>query len=171
MYFTEEAKSEIYEKYQSKVFGYLYGKTNSQQDAEDLCADVFVKVYAKLDSFDENKASLSTWIFHITRNTLFDFFRKGRSTVELDENIPQEGDFSEDICREEALEALADALESLPERERNIVLLHYYKRIPLKTIAEQLDLSYSYTKLLHNQSVEKIRKKLERTGFLADSFV
>ena len=171
MIFTQEAKTEIYEQYRDKVFGYLYNKTSSYQDAEDLCADVFLKVYGKLDTFDDTKASVSTWIYHITRNTLFDHFRKNRVAEELDENIPEEGDFSEDICRKEALEALADALEQLPERQRNIVLLHYYRGLQLKDIAAQMDLSYSYVKLLHNQAIGKLKKNLELTGFLADSFV
>lgn len=171
MFFSEEAKTELYEQYRNKVYGYLYNKTGSHQEAEDLCADVFLKVYAKLDSFDEAKSSLSTWIFHITRNTLFDHFRRGRITEELQENIPQDGDFTDALCRSEALEALADVLETLPLRERNIILLYYYRRIPLKDIAARMEISYSYVKYLHAKAIEKIRNQLQSIGFLADSFV
>lgn len=171
MYNTEEEKAKIYKDFKDKVFGYLCNKTSSYQEAEDICSDVFLKIYAKLESFDPGKASLSTWIFHITRNTLFDYFRRSRITEELDENIPEDSDFSENICREEALEALADALQIIPERERNIVLLHYYRKMSLKELSEKMGISYSYTKLLHNQAISRLKKELEKAGFFADSFV
>ena len=52
---TEEA---IYRDYHGKVLSYIRAKINSPQDAEDIAADVFLKVCEKLDTFDETKASL-----------------------------------------------------------------------------------------------------------------
>ena len=65
-----DTKEKIYRDYHSKVCGYIQSRVNSVQDAEDIAADVFLKVYEKLESFDESKASFSTWIYTITRNTL-----------------------------------------------------------------------------------------------------
>lgn len=50
----------IYYHYHARVYGYIWSKTNSAQDAEDIAADVFVKVFEQIESFDERKASLST---------------------------------------------------------------------------------------------------------------
>ena len=60
MIITDIEKAKIYRDYHGKVCGYIRSKINSAQDAEDLAADVFVKVFEKLDSFDESKASLPT---------------------------------------------------------------------------------------------------------------
>ena len=76
MIIADIEKEKIYRDYHGKVCGYIRSKINSAQDAEDITSDVFVKVYEKLDTFDETKASLSTWIYTITRNTLTDYFRK-----------------------------------------------------------------------------------------------
>ena len=54
--------------------GYIAARVQRRADAEDLCADVFEKAFRKRDAFDESKASISTWIFTITRNTVIDHF-------------------------------------------------------------------------------------------------
>ena len=154
-------KEKIYRDYHGKVCGYIRSKINSAQDAEDLTADVFVKVFEKLDSFDESKASLSTWIYTVARNTLTDYYRTRRVHEEIPETMPAGSSVEDDVCNNEMLEALANALETLDERERDIIVLRYYSGKTLKTIAEQMDISYAYVKILQNKAMEKLKKYLE----------
>ena len=153
-------KEQIYLKYRDKVYGYILSKINNVQDAEDLSSEVFLKVYAKLDSFDENKASLSTWIYTVTRNTLTDYYRTRKVFFEIPEDAEDDASTEDDICNAEALEALANALEALEKRERDIIILHYYSGKTLKEISEKLGISYSYVKILQNKALENLRKKL-----------
>ena len=78
---------QVYTEYSGKVMGYIRARIRSGADAEDLHSEVFEKVLRKLDGFDPSKASLSTWIFTITRNTVIDHFRRTRPSEELDENL------------------------------------------------------------------------------------
>lgn len=155
---TEQMKVEIYQEYQNKVLRYLQGKVNDSYLAEDLCADVFLKVYEKLDTFDETKASVSTWIFTIARNTLTDYFRTRRVHEEIPEDLSEGSSIEEDLCNDEQLETLADALQSLDERERDIIIFHYYNHITLTEIAEKIGISYAYVKVLHNKALSKMKK-------------
>lgn len=155
---SEEEKTEIYANYQKKVLAYLNGKVNDLYVAEDICAEVFLKVYEKLDTFDETKASVSTWIFTITRNTLTDYFRTRRVFSEIPEELSTESDLEESYCNQEMLEVLADALTRLPERERDLIILHYYSGKTLKEVAEHLDISYAYVKILHNKALAAMKK-------------
>ena len=75
----------IYDQYSGKVMGYIAARVQRRADAEDLCADVFEKAFRKKDAFDESKASISTWIFTITRNTVIDYFRRNKIMDEPDE--------------------------------------------------------------------------------------
>ena len=97
---------QIYSAYQKKVMGYIRARINSWADAEDLCADVFEKIARKLPDFDSTKASLSTWIFTITRNTVIDYFRRSKPSEEIDENIPEEGGVKEPEVYQKLLENL-----------------------------------------------------------------
>ena len=83
---------QIYTEYRDRVMGYIYARLRSRADAEDLCQDVFEKVNMKLDSFDSGKASISTWIYSITRNSVIDFYRRSHPHEEIDENAIEEGD-------------------------------------------------------------------------------
>ena len=144
-------KTQIYEEFHMKVLRYIQSQVNDYYLAEDLCSDVFVKVYDKLDSFNEKKAKLSTWIFTITRNTLIDYYRTRKVTVEVPETLTYEVEDTEDL--DEQLQTLSKALEQIDERSRQIVVLHYYDCLTLKEIAEKLDISYTYVKILHKKAL------------------
>ena len=158
MTISTEEKSAIYEKYHAKIYGYLLSKIGDTYTAEDLCSDVFLKITEKIETFDENKASLSTWIYTVARNTLTDYYRTRRVFEEVPETYADGSDIEESMISEEMLETLAAALESLPERERDIIVLRYYDGRKLRDIAADMGISYAYVKVLQNKAMEKIRK-------------
>lgn len=149
-------KSQLYEDFHMKVLRYVQSKVNDYYLAEDICSDVFVKVYEKLDSFDDTKASISTWIFTITRNTLIDYYRSRRITVEIPDNLVYEDE--DDGVDEEALDKLAEAMKNLDERSKKIIVMHHYDDLKLKDIAEKLDISYTYTKILYKKALILMKK-------------
>ena len=148
---------EIFQQYHDKVLRYINGKVSNSALAEDLCSDVFMKVYEKLDSFDDSKASVSTWIYTIARNTLYDYFRTRHVSEELDEEIRDESDIENSVCNEETLGELANALKMLDERCRDLILLQYYGHNTLKDIAERMNISYSYAKILHKKALDQLK--------------
>ena len=151
---------QVYQNYSKKVMSYIRPRINNPSDAEDLHSAVFTKVYEKFSSFDQTKASVSTWVYTIARNTLIDFFRTRKVMDELgDEDIVEEAAF-QGILNEETLNELASALEKLPERERDLIILHYYHNRQLKEIAVKMHMSYSNCKLVHNKALMKLRQYL-----------
>lgn len=155
---TVNEKEQIYNLYYQKVKSYIRGKVPNAQDVEDLASDVFLKVYEKLDRFDDSKASLSTWIYTITRNTVIDHYRTQKKFTPLDESYPAEDNVDSALLQEEMLESLATQLEKLDKRAQKIVILRYFHGKTLKEIAQQMELSYSYVKVLHNQALNALRQ-------------
>lgn len=155
---AEVQKERIFTDYRKKIFGYIQSKIRNTQISEDLTSDVFVKIYEKIDSFDEKKASLSTWIYLITRNTVIDYFRTGKQVCELPELADKRSSIEEEICKTETLKELADALNQLNERERDVIILHFYSGKTLKEISEHMGISYSYVKLVQNKALENLKK-------------
>ncbi len=154
---TDAEKTAIYVDFHDKVLNYVNSKIQNMTQAEDLTSDIFLKIYEKLDTFDESKSSLSTWIFTITRNTLTDYYRTRKVFSEVPEDFRDDTCIDDEICNDEMLDTLADALESLDERERDLIILRYYKGMTLTEIAEQMDISYSYVKILHNKALSVMR--------------
>lgn len=157
---TDADKKEIYLNYKKKVLGYIYNKVLDNDLAEDLCSDVFLKVYEKLDTFDETKASLSTWIFTIMKNTLFDYYRSRKVMEEIPEDISDGSDVEEEACTNDNLRRLTEALSTLDDRSRDIIILRYYHRMKLVDVAEKIGISYPYVKLLHRQALAKMKEVL-----------
>ncbi len=151
----------LYTQYSSKVTGYIYTRIRNRADAEDLCADVFEKVQRKLAEFDPARASVSTWIFTITRNTVIDYYRRSKPTEELDENLSDNLEIDESLLNTETLSELAGALRALPEELRDLIVLRYYDGKPLTEVAEIMGLSYGAVKLRHQSALAKLRKALQ----------
>ena len=152
---------QIYTDYHKKVMGYIQARVRGWAEAEDLCSDVFEKVQRKLDDFDSSKASVSTWIFTITRNTVIDHFRRTRASGELDENIAGDFEVDEGILHTESLSSLAAALKQLPQEMRDIIVLRYYDRKTLTEIAQMMSLSYGAVKLRHQSALVKLKRLMD----------
>lgn len=154
-------KEKLYTEYHDKVYSYLISKLCNKENAEDLCSDVFLKVYSHLDEFDGTQASISTWIYSITRNTLYDFYRTSHEVTELYEDSAQTGLIEDALCSDETLEELAAALKTLSPKERDLILLYYYGGYSLKETADKIGISYSYAKALHGTAIKNLRKKIK----------
>lgn len=151
-------KETLYTEYRDKVMRYMIKKVQNPNEAEDLTSEVFLKALKNIESFDSSKASVSTWIYTIARNTVTDYFRTRKDASELDENLTAAENADTSFFNNETLELLADALESLDKRSRDIVILHYYNGLPLKSVADAIGISYSHTKLLHTKALTKLKK-------------
>lgn len=160
MLFDASQKERIYSDFHDKVAGYVHGKVSNVSDVEDIVSDVFMKIYSKLDSFDEDKASLSTWIYHITQNTVTDYFRKRHIFSDIPETMADGECLEDSVINEEMLECLADGLERLDERSRHLILLHYYSGVKLKDIADKMGISYVYAKVLHKKALGELKNCL-----------
>lgn len=158
---TDQEKNDLYVNYNKKVLGYIMNKVNDINIAEDLCADIFVKIYSKIDEFDSTKASISTWIYTVTRNSLIDYYRTRKVHEEIPETLTTDSSIEDDVCNNETLETLADALGKLDERERDIIIGRYYSGYSLKDLAEKIGVSYSYIKVLHNNALNNMKKLLK----------
>lgn len=150
----------IYAQFSTKVMGYIHARVRNRADAEDLCSDVFEKIHRKLADFDPSKASVSTWVFTITRNTVIDHYRRSKPTEELDETLSDDTEIDEGLLNSESLSELAGALRSLPEELRDLIVLRYYDGKPLTEVAEIMGLSYGAVKLRHQSAIAKLRRLL-----------
>lgn len=157
-------REQIYLDYKDRVYGYIITKVVNPHDAEDLLSCIFLKIYQKLDQYDDTKASLSTWIYTITHNQVCNYYRsKARrvhwaDTEEITELIDGAEPFIETLIKEEELEALAIALERLPERERDVIILRYYHGYTPTEVARLMKISYSNAKFLQHRAITMLRK-------------
>lgn len=149
-----EAYSELVRRHQRKIYALVYHMTSSKEDAEDLTQDVFVKAYGSLGGFKRD-AGFYTWVYRIAVNRTINFLkqRKRRTAVSLDdvdEAVERDPDYVELVAREspvreaslgELQKKLNDALLTLSEKHRSVVVLHDIQGVPHEEIARMLRVS------------------------------
>ena len=152
--------SRVYAEHYDRVLSYLLEKTDRREDAEDLCHTVFEKVFRSLPDYDAEKASLTTWIYRITHNTLTDYYRTGRVYIPLPDDLPSQGDIESKLIAEETLSRLAEVLAEMGGREKDIIIMRYYNGMSLTEISEKTGISYGMVRVLHKKALAILRRRL-----------
>lgn len=159
----EISAEQLFKEYKNKVFGYIFNRIHNYADAEDLTSDVFAKIVAHIDGFNPEKASASTWIYVITKNTLIEYFRKQRITEDIEElQIPVDDEPVDKLVMEERQEILAKALSELPEKMRDIIVARYYHGFRFSKIGEMMDMSEANARVTHLRALAKLKEILEK---------
>ena len=150
----------IYKTYKPKVSGYLHARVPCEADADDLVQDVFEKIYKKYAIFDSRKASISTWVFTITRNTLVDYLRRYRPWEELYESIVSDEMVDDRLMTDELLDELAKALMLLPSDQKDLIIMRYCDRLPLTEISARIERSYGAVKIIQNKALKTLHEAM-----------
>ena len=155
------AMEPLYNIANAAVYAFALSMLKNRHDAEDLVSDVFLKAYEKYPTFDADRASVSTWLYTITRNTVIDYFRTHRPGAELPDDLPDAAGIDDGLLQRESLQALGEALNRLDERLRALIVLRYGKGLSLKDTAARLGVSYAYVKILHSNALKTLRECFE----------
>lgn len=184
----DEGFSMLFKKYKHMVFVFLSRGLNfDEETAKDLLMDVFVKIHLNINSYAEEKAALSTWIFNITKNVLIDHSRKqkNRNTLSLDsmfdksssdddnkrapiqiEDSSVSNDSNDLMIKEERNNSLANAMSLIKREEhRQILTLFYLEEKSYKEISEEMKVSLSMVKTLLYRAKNYLKVILDKKGF------
>jgi RNA polymerase sigma-70 factor, ECF subfamily len=76
---NERGFSLLYDNYANALFSIIYQISKNKNTAEDLLQETFIKIWKKIDTYDETKGTLYTWMLRIARNISIDFIRSHRN--------------------------------------------------------------------------------------------
>ena len=152
--------------YQKKVFILAYSFFRDKEDAVDLVQDVFLRVFEKIESFEETR-NFEAWLLQVAKNLCIDRYRRARgrrameSGVRVDE-IPLADERSPDAGRASDLKALLTrSVDRLAERQRTIFLMRHVNQMGNEEIARVLNISTGTVKSLHFKAIRKLRTLME----------
>lgn len=143
------AYEELVHRYYGKIYGLIYGMTSNREDAEDVTQDVFVKAWKALGHFRE-RSSFYTWIYRIAINRTINFRKKRnrRKTLQFedfDPDIKQAESYREFSSKGSVLRKMSlsefqkkmnEALLTLSDKHRAVVVMHDVQGLPHSKIAE-----------------------------------
>ncbi|WP_433745257.1 sigma-70 family RNA polymerase sigma factor [Falsibacillus pallidus] len=147
----------LIDQYEKAITQFAFTYVKDWEAAQDITQEVFIKVYEKLNSFQQ-RSSMKTWLFSITANQCKDYLRvqesgKRKLTSFIQKVFTQQEERSpEDLIQEKQQNtSLAQDVLCLPVKYREIIILYYYEELNTNEIAALL-----------NQSPSSIRTKLDR---------
>ena len=168
------AFDELVRRYEKRVFGFAYRLAGNQDDASDVTQEAFIRVFNSIHTF-RGDAVFTTWIYRIVTNVYLDERKKSKSHrqtslddyIELDENavtrqIEDEGPTPDEIVEtKERDRVVQEAVSSLPEYQRVIVVLYHMQSRSYEEIAEILHLPIGTVKSRLNRARLALAEKLE----------
>jgi len=135
----------LIERYQIPLFGYIRRLTQlPKEDAEDLLQEVFIKIYRKLNEYNE-LLKFSSWAYRIAHNHIVDFFRKTNARpktnsleeYELEKILKSETNLEKDFGSKDCLEKMKVCLEKLPLKYKEVLVLRFLEE---KSYEEIMDI-------------------------------
>lgn len=134
----QRAFEQLVVRYQDSVARFIWRLVPSGEDREEVCQDVFIKVYLNLHKFNFN-SKFSTWLYSIAYRTAVSAGRKKQYQFDELEDLPDEGRGAqamvEDVENEELSQLLASEIARLDVDERAIVTLFHIQECGIEEIA------------------------------------
>ena len=162
----QEALVSLYERYRSSVFSYIYYRVSDQDSAEDLTADVFVRMLTKMDTYVHKTRPILAWLYTIARNLVIDHYRSnGKMNVaHLDEALIVSDDGHPGKIVQERMdqECLRRALEQLTEEQRQVILLKFIEGREIGEVAEILGKNERAIRSLQHRALVAMQKAMEQ---------
>jgi len=160
----EEAFNQLVLRHRKLLFHTAVGLLGNTDDADDLCQDTFIKAYESLGSF-RAESSFYTWIYRICVNLCLNKLRsrKVRSFLRLDnEELVLPAPETSDLPVEQAefLTKARFAIAKLPDKQRAVFILRYFRELPHAEIAEIMDRDIGTIKANYHQAIKKLRNEL-----------
>ena len=149
---NNEAFDELLARHQARIYNYILMMVKSEDVANDIFQDTFVKVVTTLKQGRyTDTGRFAAWLTRIARNLVIDFFRQEKSlgklsTDDSDIDILNRRELSDGTIEDEMIDLqiqddVRALLRRLPDNQRRVIVMRYYKNLSFKEIASATGVS------------------------------
>ena len=163
-----DAFQQFIERYKRLVFHIVYRTISNQTDQEDICQDIFIKIYQNLSKF-RFESKLSTWIAKIAYNTCLNYLKKKKIPLFSDiasdskvfeESVADESSFESSFENRDILLCIQDEIRHLPVPFRTAITLYHIENMSYNEISQVMALPEGTVKSHLFRARKILRKKL-----------
>ena len=159
----ERAFLALYDRYVSRVYGLTLRVLGDVMLAEEVTQDTFLKLWGRARQFDSKKGELASWLLTIAHRTALDRWRLENRRMPA--SNPQDPEENWPLIPDEATQnsearwrSLYFAVQSLPEEQRQVIDLAYYKGMSQSEIAEVLGWPLGTVKTRVRSAMQSLRE-------------
>jgi RNA polymerase sigma-70 factor (ECF subfamily) len=160
-----EAFGQLYDRYQSSVYRFVYYRVGSIAVAEDLTSETFFRALRSMGTFQWQGKDFGAWLMTIARNLTTDHFKAGRTRLEYTTDDMTAHDGTTEATESSVLESLTNqtllgALTTLPHEQQECLIMRFLQGLSLAETALVLGRSTGAVKQLQLRGVRNLAKSL-----------
>ncbi len=159
----------FYVTHYNEAYRYVLKHIQNVHDAEDVLSNAFLYCYDHFSEYDPTRASERTWLYLVIKSRIRNYYRdmKEAEPLELlDEQPADKRDYlSEAAELQELREELAEALNTLPEKQRTLVILRYFYDCDTKEMAERTGMSLANVRTTLSRALDSLGKIMKSNGY------
>ncbi len=160
----QDALVEIYRRFQPSIYTYVFYRTGDQALAEDITADVFVRMVGKLHTFVPQGRPVLAWLYTIAHHLVIDHYRctGNLSTLPLEESLVADAsDQPAQIVENHfSQQRLVKALDQLTEEQRQVILLKFVEERSNMEVAAVLGKTEGAVKSLQHRALAALHRAM-----------
>ncbi len=154
-----EAVTALYQQYAPVIYRYVAYRAPSTTDAEDLTAEVFLKMVEGLPAYRLTGVPFEAWLYRIAAARVADFYRRKKPISELSESLTDSRPLPEDALQTaQELDNLRRVLRQFSEEEQNILILRFVERKSHKDVAEIIGKSVTAVKSVQHRALIQLAR-------------
>lgn len=158
------ALSEVYDRYSGKIFSYILYRVGDQGLAEDLTANVFIKMLDAIQSSNAWQLSFSGWLYRIAHNAVVDHFRRSSrlNSLPLNEQLVSAKDNPVSTVESiMATEIVKEAMINLTMEQQTVITLKFFEELTNLEVAKIMDKTEGAIKSLQYRALAALRRHLQ----------
>jgi RNA polymerase sigma-70 factor (ECF subfamily) len=151
----------LYDNYSSALYGVILRIVKSEDIAEEILHDCFLRIWNKIVEYDSSKGKLFTWMVNIARNLSIDKirskdFRNQHKSEDIENNVSLESSFTEAVKPEYI--GVREILDRLNPDQKQVLDLMYFQGYSQSEISEEYGIPLGTVKTRVRAAMEKLRK-------------
>jgi len=159
--------SQIYDQNVDKIYRFVFLKVNSQEIAQDLCSETFLRTWEKFKQGKDNPIqNPSAFLYRTARNLVIDHYReKGKAQVISVDSAPiidPRENLEERAVLSSDLNMVKTALVELKGDYQDVIIWHYLNDLPISEVSKLLDRSEEATRVLLHRALKSLRAEINK---------
>ena len=165
----KEALEVLYDRYGPRIYSMARYVLRDTHQAEEVSQEIFINVWLKARSFDPRRGNPRTWLMSVAHHRIVDEVRSRMRLSMSTDQVPHElldmkpsntPSPEEEAHRSLAREDIIASLASIPEEQRQVIVMAYYEGFSQSEIAERLDQPLGTVKTRTRLGMQKLRQAL-----------
>ena len=157
----------LYDRYQPRIYRFVYLKVSHREEAEDLTHQIFLSAWQNMASFSPREGvPFSAWLYGIARNKIIDHYRVRRQAISLEDANQETFQIAPASDRNAELALMTtrirSALKTMSADFREVIILRFVEEMSIKETSAIMNKSNGAIKILQHRAIKALRESLAK---------